>query len=392
LIVGARRFEICSEERSRSMNASYKPDLDLEQRLSRRLLDVFIRAGLVLALTMLCYRIFSPFISLMAWALILAVTLYPAHQMLAHKMGEKQGLAATLLVLSGIVLIGVPTAVLMASLGDSVQDLVGSVRGNTLNIPAPSPNVAEWPVVGKKVHDLWSQAHADLPAVIQRMQPQIGDLATKALGVVAGVAGAGLLFLASFIIAGIIMAFGQSGAESIRSIFARIVGIHRGDDFAKLSTETIRAVALGVLGVAFIQALVVGLVMIIARVPFAGVLALVVLVLGVAQVPALLVTLPVIAYIWMSGNYGTTAAVIYTVLLFVAGMLDNVLKPLLLGRGVDAPMPVILIGALGGLASAGILGMFVGAVLLALGYQIFMWWVATNPDIAVAEPETKTPD
>jgi predicted PurR-regulated permease PerM len=392
LIVGARRFEICSEERSRSMNASYKPDLDLEQRLSRRLLDVFIRAGLVLALTMLCYRIFSPFISLMAWALILAVTLYPAHQMLAHKMGEKQGLAATLLVLGGIVLIGVPTAVLMASLGDSVQDLVGSVRGNTLNIPAPSPNVAEWPVVGKKVHDLWSQAHADLPAVIQRMQPQIGDLATKALGVVAGVAGAGLLFLASFIIAGIIMAFGQSGAESIRSIFARIVGIHRGDDFAKLSTETIRAVALGVLGVAFIQALVVGLVMIIARVPFAGVLALVVLVLGVAQVPALLVTLPVIAYIWMSGNYGTTAAVIYTVLLFVAGMLDNVLKPLLLGRGVDAPMPVILIGALGGLASAGILGMFVGAVLLALGYQIFMWWVATNPDIAAAEPETKTPD
>jgi predicted PurR-regulated permease PerM len=118
------------------MNASYKPDLDLEQRLSRRLLDVFIRAGLVLALTMLCYRIFSPFISLMASALILAVTLYPAHQMLAHRMGEKQGLAATLLVLGGIVLIGVPTAVLMASLGDSVQDLVGSVRGNTLNIPA----------------------------------------------------------------------------------------------------------------------------------------------------------------------------------------------------------------------------------------------------------------
>jgi predicted PurR-regulated permease PerM len=374
------------------MNASYKPDLDLEQRLSRKLLDVFIRAGLVLALTLLCYRIFSPFISLMAWALILAVTLYPAHQMLAHRMGEKQGFAATLLVLGGIVLIGVPTAVLMASLGDSVHDLVGSVRGNTLKIPAPSPNVAEWPVIGEKIHGLWSQAHADMPAVIQRMQPQIGDLATKALGVVAGIAGAGLLFLASFIIAGIIMAFGQSGAQSIRAIFARIVGIQRGDDFAKLSTETIRAVALGVLGVAFIQALVVGLVMIIARVPFAGVLALVVLVLGVAQVPALLVTLPVIAYIWMSGNYGTGAAVTYTVLLFVAGMLDNVLKPLLLGRGVDAPMPVILIGALGGLASAGILGMFVGAVLLALGYQIFMWWVATNPDIAAAEPESKTPD
>ena len=111
-------------------------------------------------------------------------------------------------------------------------------------------------------------------------------------------------------------------------------------------------------------------------------LALIVLVLGIAQVPALLVTLPVIGYIWASGDYGTAAAVTYTVLLFLAGMLDNVLKPLLLGRGVDAPMPVILLGALGGLASPGILGMFVGATLLALGYQIFMWWVATNPDKA----------
>ena len=138
--------------------------------------------------------------------------------------------------------------------------------------------------------------------------------------------------------------------------------------------------AQGVLGVAFIQAIVVGLVLMIAGVPFAGVLAMIVLVLGIAQVPALLVTLPVIGYIWVSGNYGTVAAVTYTVLLFLAGMLDNVLKPLMLGRGVDAPMPVILLGALGGMASSGILGMFVGATLLALGYQIFMWWVATNPD------------
>jgi predicted PurR-regulated permease PerM len=374
---------------SRSMNAPYKPDLDLEMRLSRRLLDVFIRAGLVFALAVLCYRIFSPFISLMAWALILAVTLYPAHQKLAHRMGGKQGRAATLLVLGGIVLIVVPTTVLMASLGDSVHDFVVSVRDNTLQIPAPPASVAEWPVVGKKVHGLWSQAHADLPAVVQSMQPKLGDLAKKALGMVASIAGAVLLFLFSFIIAGIIMAFGQSGAESTRSIFDRIVGIQRGEEFAKLSTATIRTVAQGVLGVAFIQAIVVGLVLMIAGVPFAGVLAMIVLVLGIAQVPALLVTLPVIGYIWSSGDYGTAAAVIHTVLLLLAGMLDNVLKPLLLGRGVDAPMPVILLGALGGLASTGILGMFVGATLLALGYQIFMAWVAANPDTPPAERESQ---
>ena len=109
--------------------------------------------------------------------------------------------------------------------------------------------------------------------------------------------------------------------------------------------------------------------------PWAGVLAAITLVLSIAQVPALLVIVPVIAYIWMSGNYATGAAVLYTVLLLAAGLADNILKPLMLGRGVEAPMPVILLGALGGMASGGILGMFVGATALALGYQIFMRWV-----------------
>ena len=364
------------------MNPPYTPDLELERRLSGRLMDVFIRAGFVFAMAVLCYQIFSPFLALMVWALILAVVLYPAHQKLARKMGGKQGLAATVMVLIGLVLIGVPATVLMFELGDSVHHFVGSVRDHTLQIPAPSPSIADWPLVGKKLFGFWSQAHTDLPAVVQSLQPKLGDFAKAALAFVASTGLATLLFLASFIIAGIIMAFGESGASSTKAIFDRIVGTGRGEDFAKLSTATIRAVALGVLGVALIQAIVVGLFLLIAGVPFAAVLALIVLVLGIAQVPALLVTLPVIVYIWMSGEYGTGAAITHSVLLFVAGMLDNVLKPLLLGRGVDAPMVVILLGALGGLATHGLLGMFVGATLLALGYQIFMWWVATNPDKA----------
>jgi predicted PurR-regulated permease PerM len=363
-----------------------KPDLDLELRLSRKLLDVLIRAGLVVVLAMLCYRIFSPFISLMAWALILAVTLYPAHQALARRVRGRQWLAATLLVLCGIVLIVAPTAVLLVALGHSVHHFVASLQGNTLQIPAPSPDVAGWPVVGPKVHDLWSQAHGDLPAFVHRMEPQLGDLVKVALEMVASVGGAMLMFLFAFVVAGIMMAFGRAGVSTARTIFDRIFGSGRGEEFARLSTSTIRAVALGVLGVALIQSIVVGLILMVARVPFAGGLAMIVLVLAIAQLPALLVALPVIGYIWASGDYGTVAAVTYTVLLFLAGAIDNVLKPLLLGRGVEAPMPVILLGALGGLASAGIMGMFVGASLLALGYQIFMWWVANNPDAALAKP------
>jgi predicted PurR-regulated permease PerM len=373
------------------MNLPSQPDQELEQRMASPLLDVLIRAGLILAMAMLCYQVFSPFLTLMVWALILAVTLYPLHQALASKLGGKQGLAATLLVIVGIVLLVVPTAILLSSLGDSVHHLVHDVQNNTLKIPAPRPGVETWPVVGKRIHDVWSQAHADLPALVQSRQPQIGELAKTALGFVASIGGGLLQFVASFIIAGIIMAFGQAGSHSSRAIFTRLVGTARGSEFASLSTATIRTVAQGVLGVALIQAILVGVALLIAGVPWAGVLAVIVLVLGIAQVPALLVTLPAIIYIWASGAYSTTAAIAYTVVLFLSGMADNVLKPLLLGRGVDAPMPVILLGALGGMAAAGILGMFVGATLLTLGYQIFMGWVAANPDAGQAQAESDAP-
>ncbi|HJW68554.1 MAG TPA: AI-2E family transporter [Candidatus Binatia bacterium] len=367
------------------MSTLHDPDPEFESRVGALLLDVLIRAGLLLALAVLCFQVFSPFLRLMTWALILAVTLYPLHQWVAAKIGGRQGLAATLIVLLGVLVVIVPTAALMNSLGDSVHRLINEVQNNTLQVPPPREGVAKWPLVGEKVYAFWTKAHTDLPALVQSMQPKIGNLAKAALGFVAGIGGGLLLFLASLAVAGIMMAFGEGGARAIRSIFERVAD--RGGEFVDLSTATIRAVAKGVLGVAFLQAIIVGLCLLVAGVPWAGVLAVIVLVLGIAQVPALIVTLPAIGYLWSSGNYGTGAAVLYTVLLAVAGLADNVLKPLMLGRGVDAPMPVILLGALGGMAAGGILGMFVGGTLLALGYQIFMGWVATNPDAPRAHPE-----
>lgn len=374
------------------MNAPYTPDPAREQRLSRQLLDVFIRAGIVFALVLLCYRIFAPFLGLMAWSVILAVTLYPAHQKLARRLNGKQGLAATVLVVAGLLLIGVPAAILMGSLGDSLQHVVAGMRSGTLKVPPPAPGVAEWPLVGPRLHEIWTQANADLPALMRSRQSQVADLARQALGVVAGIAGGALLFLLAFIVAGIVMAWGQPGARAIRNIFGRFFGNLRGADFALLCTQTIRAVALGVIGVAFIQATVLGIILVAASIPFAGLIALVVLLLGIVQGPALLVSLPVIIYIWSSGTYEPGMAVTWTALLLVGGILDNFLKPLLLGRGVDAPMPVVLLGALGGLASSGLVGMFVGAVFLTLGYQAFMWWVANSPDSAAAAPGPATPE
>ena len=362
------------------MNAPAPHDRGFELWMSTRLLDVLIRAAVLGLLAVLCYVVFAPFLTLMAWALILAITLYPLHRSLARRVGGRQGLAATILVVCGVLLIITPTALLLNSFGSSIHDFVGAVQQNTLKIPEPRERIREWPFVGEKVYDFWSRAHNDLPGLVESMQPKIGELARKALGIVASI-GLGLLqFLASFIIAGILMAYGEAGTRGSRAIFERFIGGHRGQSFAGLATATIRAVAQGVIGIAFVQALLVGLALLVAGIPWAGVLAAITLVLSIVQVPALIVILPAIAYIWASGNYGSGAAVAYTVILLLSGMADNILKPIMLGRGVDAPMPVILLGALGGMATAGILGMFVGATLLALGYQIFMSWVATNPD------------
>jgi predicted PurR-regulated permease PerM len=370
------------------VNRLWQPDHEFERRIAARLLDVLIRAALIGVLAVLCYVVFAPFMTLMVWALILAITLYPLQRSLARRIGGRQGLAATIVVISGCLLIVTPAALLMNSFGSSIHDFVRAVRDNTLEIPAPRQGVEEWPLVGKRIHQVWSKAYTDLPALVESMQPKIGELARKALSIVASIGVGMLQFLASFIVAGILMAYGEAGTRGSRAIFERIAGRERGESFARLSTATIRAVAQGVIGIAFVQAILVGLALLVAHIPWAGVLAAITLVLSVAQVPALIVTLPAIGYIWSSGNYGNGAAIAYTIILLLAGMADNVLKPLMLGRGVDVPMPVVLLGALGGMATGGILGMFVGATLLALGYQIFMSWVAANPDSSAAAPQT----
>ena len=126
-------------------------DRELEERLSSRLMDVLIRAGLVLAVVMLCYRVFAPFLTLTVWALILAVTLYPVHRRIADKLNGRQGVSATLLVLLGIILLVGPTAVLMNSLGDTVQSFIRDVQANSVEIPPPPDSVAHWPLVGKRI-------------------------------------------------------------------------------------------------------------------------------------------------------------------------------------------------------------------------------------------------
>lgn len=358
---------------------------------AKDLTEVFITIGIIAVLAYMSVRIFAPFMGLVLWGLILAVTLYPLHQRLAGKIGGRQGRAATLLVLAGLLLIGTPTAMLGSSFAGRVQEVTQALQNETIQIPAPGKSVAEWPLVGEKVYGVWNQASTNLPALVRKAQPQLKEFSKKMLEMVASTAGGVLAFLGSLIIAGIMMAYGKSGALAMSRIICRVAGKEKGPGFYSLSTATIRSVATGVVGVAFIQALLLGLGFMAAGIPGAGVLAIVVLLIGILQLPALLISLPAIAYLWWAGGDSTMMSIVFTVYLLVAGAADNVLKPLLLGRGVDAPMPIILLGALGGMVSAGLIGLFVGAVILALGYVIFMSWVAEGDDEPCEPTATEEP-
>jgi predicted PurR-regulated permease PerM len=218
------------------------------------------------------------------------------------------------------------------------------------------------------------------------LQPQIGNIARTVLGIAAATMGEIILLLAAILVAGLMMAYGEPGSAAILRIVNRITGPGRGERVYRLMTSTIRSVAIGVVGVAFIQALLLGIGFVFAGVPAPGVFAVIVLILCVVQLPAALISLPAVLYIWWAGDLSTAASIFWTVYLLLAGLLDNVLKPLLLARGVEAPMPVILIGALSGMASAGIVGLFLGAVLLTLGYVLLMDWVRDVPITQSSDP------
>jgi predicted PurR-regulated permease PerM len=362
--------------------------------LSKDLTDVLVRVGLIAFVVVLCVKVFAPFMGLMLWGLILAIALYPLHRRLAARLGGRQGRAATLLVLVGVLIIGVPTGILGSSSAGHMHNLYTAYEEQSITIPPPNPAVADWPLVGKKIYAAWSAAAENLPAFLKKVKPQLESFLRQALSFAASTAGGVFAFIGSLILAGIMMAYGESGSAAMKRILCRLSGPAAGPKLHSLSTATVRSVATGVIGVAFIQALLLGIGFIMAGIPAAGLLAVFVLLLGIAQLPAVLISLPAIAYIWWSGDASTVSNIFFTVYLVIAGFADSALKPLLLGRGVEAPMPVILLGALGGMVSAGIIGLFVGAVLLAVGYQVFMDWVneaedETATESGETEPETQ---
>ncbi|WP_162823779.1 AI-2E family transporter [Lysobacter sp. TY2-98] len=366
--------------------------MDTDESTLRRivredLLETLVSLGLILVLVYLCGRVFMPFASLLTLGMILAIALFPMFDWLAQRVFRgKRGLIATLLVLVTLVLVGVPLLMLAGAVATQLGGFHDALEAGTLGLEPPNPKVAEWPIVGERIYAGWSAAANDLPAFLAKNKQLVLKAAGKAVSIAAGGAGAALLFLAAIAVAGVMMCFAETLRRGSERILIRLTDPLHGPRLLTLIVATVRSVATGVVGVAFIQALLLGVGFILAGIPGAGVLALLVMFLGILQLPALLISLPVVGYLWWMGEGSTVIKVVFTVYFIVAGMADNVLKPLLLGRGVEAPMLIILIGALGGMATAGITGLFLGAVLLAVFYRIFQDWVDSGETRPAAGP------
>lgn len=340
-----------------------------------QIVELLLPLLLLTLLIVLCVQLLAPFVGLLVWTIILAICFYPVHLKL-KKRGMSNRMSASLIgvVLAAFIL--VPTAIAAISAASSVPDLVYALQSGERHISPPPDRVRDLPVVGDRVHAIWAQASADMPAFAKQYGPQLASftkwLAAEAGGLFVTV----LAFVASIIFAAITLAYSDAARAFTASLLTKVTGSRAdGEHYMDVMGATVRSVANGVIGVAFVQALLCGIGFFVIGVPGAGILSILAMALGVVQVPVLLVTLP--AIFWAFSVKTTTVAVIFLIWSIIAGLSDAVLKPLMIGHGLEVPMPIILLGVIGGVMAYGLVGLFIGAVLLAVGYVLLIEWL--NP-------------
>jgi len=355
-----------------------------QDRTSAEIIQIAIRLGLLAALIVWCFVIIRPFIAILAWGAVLTVALYPVYQWLYDRLQRPNLAAVTITLIAAAIVIG-PATWLGWGLVDGLRTIAEQLGSERLSIPSPPASIKDWPLVGDRLHDLWVQASINLEAVLAQVAPHLKPLALSTLTTVGGVGLDALKFLAAVILAGFLLPSGPRLVEASKNIVAKLLP-QRSEDFIALAGATIRSVSQGVIGIALIQSFLFGLGLKFAGFAHAGLLAFVVMILSILQVGAALVLIPCIIWIWMTKTFAT--ALLVTVYLVLVGLADNVLKPLVMGRGLTTPIGVIFIGLLGGTLAHGLVGLFIGPIILAVGWELMMAWVRDDkPGDKITPPQ-----
>ena len=355
----------------------------VDQKFLANAMASFLQIGAVFILLIWCYQIISPFYNVIILAVILSIAVYPGFVALTARLGGRTKLSATLLILIGITLIAAPAWLLAESTIGGLQSVATELADGTAVVPPPADSVAEWPVIGERVHQVWSAAATNLEATVNQFEPQLQSAGRFAISFAGHTAVSVFLFIFSVIIAGVLWTSASGSYKATTTFAASFMGADRGRSITDLAILTIRSVAKGILGIAFIQSILSGIILMVAGIPGAGLWAGAVLVLAIVQLPPLIILGPIA--IWYFSVADPVSALIFLVFATIISVSDAFLKPFLLGRGVETPMLVILIGAIGGAIVEGIVGLFTGAVILAVGYELLIAWIA--PTEALAESQ-----
>ncbi len=344
---------------------------DLANKYVAKSIESYVKTAIVFLIIYACFLIFKPFLLPVVWGAIIAIALYPLHLKLT-KVFTKSSISSLLLTLILLSLLIIPSVSIIGSLVDDVKVFVANYNEGNFSIQPPPQEVAEWPVVGKSIYGIWNLFSSNLQTAIEQYTNEIKGILEWIAGILKSISGSLLIFIVSVVLAGVFLNIPSVKFKGLNNIVVRLAG-SKGNEIVDNSVKTIRSVVTGVLGTAVIQTAIIALALFVFKVPGAPILTIVCLFMAIAQLPVILLILPVIIYMFSVLSGGS--AVLLSIWLIVGGLSDNILKPMLLGRGLKIPMLVILIGAIGGMLLLGIIGLFIGAVIMALGYQLFQIWI-----------------
>ncbi|SHG65858.1 Predicted PurR-regulated permease PerM [Flavobacterium fluvii] len=340
-----------------------------------KIVDTLIRLGVLSLLLMWCLDILRPFILILIWAIVIAVAIYPIHVLLSKIFRGRNILASIVLISIMLSLILIPSGLIMYSLYEGINHFRELFDSGKPLIPPPGGSTANWPTIAKPIVEFWQLASENLQETIVKYSDQIKEYGSFLLLALAGIGKGLLFFIVSIIIAGVLLIYADSSSEVTHKIFKKLVG-DNADNFTEISVLTIRNVVKGILGVAIIQTTMAGLGFFMAGVPFAGLWTVLCLILAIIQVGIGPIAIPVVIYVFSVSD--ATTSIVLAIWIGITLVIDNVLKPILLGRNAPAPMLVIFLGAIGGFIFNGFIGLFLGAIILTIGYKLFMMWLETE--------------
>ena len=335
-----------------------------------------VRIGLLAILLYVSFNIVQPFLVVVVWGAIIATALYPLHQYFTERFNGSQKLSSFTITIIALAVLIVPSYLLAGSMIETTQKIGNELADGSFSIPPPAESVAEWPLIGEKLYTNWSDASANIEAYTERHKENIKSLGKTLLSAATATVKSIFMFMFSIIIAGVLLNYAEGCRDSLYNLFNRLVP-DQGVKLVNSAGATVQSVAKGVLGTALIQTVLGTLGMVVVGVPGIGLWAVMVLLVAIVQLPPILILGPVAAYVFSVEP--TWVATIFLVYSLIVSSSDAFLKPLLLGRGVELPMLVILLGAIGGMILSGIIGLFTGAVFLAIAYQIYMLWLEEQP-------------